>query len=85
MEGVTMIDPSSTYIAANVTISRDVILYPDTWIEGKTIIGDNCLIGPGTFIADSEIGKGCVIRQSSVKNYSLPEKSVIGPFQVLGQ
>ena len=85
MEGVTMINPSSTYIAADVTISRDVILYPDTWIEGKTIIGDNCLIGPGTFIADSEIGKGCVIRQSSVKNYSLPEKSVIGPFQVLGQ
>ena len=83
MEGVTMIDPSSTYITADVTIKRDVILFPNTWIEGKTIIGTNCVIGPGTFIADSEIGNDCVIRQSSVKNYSLSEKSLIGPFQVL--
>jgi len=83
MEGVTMIDPSSTYISVDATIGRDVILYPNTWIEGKTIIGINSVIGPGAYIVNSEVGNSCSIRQSSVKNYSLPEKSHVGPFQIL--
>ena len=48
LEGVTMIDPKSTYIDAEAVIGQDTILYPNTHIEAGTTIGEDCQIGPNT-------------------------------------
>ncbi len=83
MEGVTMVDPAATYIGADVKLERDVFIYPNTWIEGKTSIGQNCTLGPGTFISDSIIGSDSIIQQSSVKKSVLKKGSLIGPFEAI--
>lgn len=46
IEGVTIVDPDSTWISEDTQIGQDTIIYPSTYIEGKNIIGKNCKIGP---------------------------------------
>lgn len=45
-EGVTIVDPDSTWISEDTQIGQDTIIYPATYIEGKNVIGKNCKIGP---------------------------------------
>lgn len=54
--GVTIMDPQSTFIHAGVKIGRDTVVYPSTFIEGKTVIGSSCRIGPHAHLVDSKIG-----------------------------
>jgi len=54
--GVTIMDPDSTFIDSEVEIGRDTIIYPFTWIEGQTKIGENCEIGPGVRLQNALIG-----------------------------
>ncbi len=83
-EGVTMVDPSRTYIGTDVVIGRDTTLYPDCYLEGKTRIGEGCVVGPNTRIVDCEIGDGveirgfCVLAESKVE-----DGAIIGPFSHL--
>ena len=78
--GVTIIDPLTTYIDADVTIGNDTIILPSTMITGKTSIGSSCRIGPGTTIYQSTIGDGCVIRNSALEEATLEDGVSVGPF-----
>ncbi|MCM3708331.1 MULTISPECIES: bifunctional UDP-N-acetylglucosamine diphosphorylase/glucosamine-1-phosphate N-acetyltransferase GlmU [Cytobacillus] len=78
--GVTIIDPSNTYIGADVKISSDTVLYPGTIISGNTTIGSECVIGPNTEISDCRIGEGTVIRQSAAHDSHIGSQVNIGPF-----
>lgn len=55
-KGVTIMDPASTFIDADVEIGQDTVIYPFTWIEGKTVIGENCVLGPNSRFQDMVIG-----------------------------
>ena len=60
--GVTIVDPSSTWISEDTEIGADTIIYPSTYIEGKNKIGKNCKIGPCAHLrGDVEIDDGCKI------------------------
>ena len=78
--GVSIIDPATTYISADAEIGRDTVLLPGTMIEGKTVIGEDCTIGPNSQIMESVIGNGAVIRQSVVIASKLGEDAAVGPF-----
>ncbi|OQR58717.1 bifunctional UDP-N-acetylglucosamine diphosphorylase/glucosamine-1-phosphate N-acetyltransferase GlmU [Bacillus sp. CDB3] len=80
VNGVTIIDPSNTYISADAIIGSDTVLHPGTIIEGNTVIGSDCEIGPHTVIRDSEIGERTVIRQSTVHDSKLGTEVSVGPF-----
>lgn len=54
--GVTIMDPASTFIEAGVKIGRDTIIYPYTWLEGTTEIGEDCEIGPNARFTNVKIG-----------------------------
>ncbi len=54
--GVTIMDPASTFIEASVKIGRDTIIYPYTWLEGSTEIGEDCEIGPNARFTNVKIG-----------------------------
>lgn len=54
--GVTIMDPASTFIEAGVKIGRDTIIYPYTWLEGSTEIGEDCEIGPNARFTNVKIG-----------------------------
>jgi bifunctional UDP-N-acetylglucosamine pyrophosphorylase/glucosamine-1-phosphate N-acetyltransferase len=78
--GVTIIDPSSTYIGPDVEIGQDTILYPGTILAGGTEIGEDCIIGPHTEIHNCKIGKGTAIRQSVAYDSEIGNDVAIGPF-----
>ena len=60
--GVTIVDPSSTWISEDTEIGSDTIIYPATYIEGKNKIGSNCKIGPCAHLrGDVEIADNCKI------------------------
>jgi bifunctional UDP-N-acetylglucosamine pyrophosphorylase/glucosamine-1-phosphate N-acetyltransferase len=71
-QGVTLIDPEATYIESFVSIGRDTVIYPNVYLQGKTVIGENCRIEASVKIVDSilehdvYIKMGCVINQSRV-------------------
>lgn len=80
LDGVTMIDPASTYIEADVTIGKDTTLMPNTYLHGKTEIGEGNLIGPNTIIRDTKIGNRCKILASVLEGAVLEDDVDMGPF-----
>ncbi len=81
--GVTIIDPSSTYIGAEVTIGSDTVIYPGTFLSGKTVIGEDCIIGPSAQIEDSIILDGAKVKQSVLSQAEVGRESTVGPFAYL--
>jgi bifunctional UDP-N-acetylglucosamine pyrophosphorylase/glucosamine-1-phosphate N-acetyltransferase len=79
LEGVTMLDPATTCIGVDVQLGRDVILYPNVRLEGKTRISDGCTLYPGSRIIDSTLDAQVVI-----KDYCVIEESTIGAGAVVG-
>jgi bifunctional UDP-N-acetylglucosamine pyrophosphorylase/glucosamine-1-phosphate N-acetyltransferase len=80
LEGVTILDPATTYIHESVQIGQDTTLYPNTHLTGKTVIGAHCTIGPNSTIFSSTIGDHCEIKGSVVEEAILEAHVEIGPF-----
>ena len=78
--GVTLMDPSHTYIEPGVKIGRDTVIRPNTWLKGETVIGEGCDIGPNTIITDCEIGDHCTILSSVLEKAKCENYVDIGPF-----
>ena len=78
--GVTIVDPQTTYIDADVIIGLDSVILPGTMITGHTRIGDECRIGPYTTIERSVIGDRCIIRNSALEDATLEDDVTMGPF-----
>ncbi|MBB5334942.1 bifunctional UDP-N-acetylglucosamine diphosphorylase/glucosamine-1-phosphate N-acetyltransferase GlmU [Pectinatus brassicae] len=79
-EGVTIMDPATTYIDVDVTVGRDTIIYPSTWIEGQSKIGSNCEIGPCSRFSDTMIGDEAVISFTYAHECEIGAKTTIGPY-----
>lgn len=79
-EGVTLIDPDTTYIDEDVEIGQDTIIKPFTFIEGKSRIGSRCEIGPQTRIKDTLIGDDVNIANSILLQSTVHDRVTVGPF-----
>lgn len=80
LNGVTIVDPSSTYIGADVQIDPDCQIEPMTTLDGSTRIAAGSVIGPNSRVTDSIIGEGCVVLMSHLNGATLSEGSRCGPF-----
>jgi bifunctional UDP-N-acetylglucosamine pyrophosphorylase / glucosamine-1-phosphate N-acetyltransferase len=78
--GVSLIDPTNTYIGSDVQIGSDTVVYPGTTISGGTVIGNDCLIGSNCEIHNCMVGNGTVIRQSAAYDSQIGSDVNIGPF-----
>jgi bifunctional UDP-N-acetylglucosamine pyrophosphorylase/glucosamine-1-phosphate N-acetyltransferase len=78
--GVTIVDPGVTYIDVDVTIGRDTVVLPMTFLEGGTRIGSGCSVGPSTRIVDSTIGDGSEVTFAVVLGAEAGKDVRIGPF-----
>ncbi len=81
--GVTVVDPSTTYVHSTVSIGRDTIILPMTFLEGRTRIGEDCLIGPMTRIVDSVVGNNSKVVRSEVQGAFIGDNVSVGPFSRL--
>lgn len=80
LQGVTIIDPSSTFIEQGVKIGQDTIIYPFTIIEKDTKIEESCLVGPYSHLIDANIGKGVRVWASIIESSTVKEGANIGPY-----
>jgi bifunctional UDP-N-acetylglucosamine pyrophosphorylase/glucosamine-1-phosphate N-acetyltransferase len=80
LSGVTMIDPLSVWIGHEVSIGVDTLLYPGVILEGKTVIGAGCVIGPDTRIADSVLEDEAEASNSVIMDSFIGSGAKIGPF-----
>lgn len=79
--GVTIVDPNSTWISPETQIGQDTIIYPGCVIEGENSIGNNCVLGPDLFISGNVKTKDNVkLIQSNISNAVIGESCSVGPF-----
>jgi len=78
--GVTICDPSNTYIAPSVKIGMDTIIYPGTILEGHTVIGEDCKIGPYTKLMDVTVCDGAEVKFTSGAEAFIGKKTTVGPY-----
>ena len=80
LAGVTIIDPAVTYIEPGVTIGQDTVIWPNTYLRGKTSIGESCTIGPNTIVEDTTIGNDCQILAAVMEKAVVDDEVSVGPF-----
>ena len=80
LNGVTMLDPRQTFIDVTVSIGRDVTLYPGTMLQGSTVVGDGCEIGPDTRLVDCAVGNGAVVEHAVGHDAEVGTGAVVGPY-----
>jgi bifunctional UDP-N-acetylglucosamine pyrophosphorylase/glucosamine-1-phosphate N-acetyltransferase len=78
--GVTLADPETTYIEPEVTIGQDTIILPQSHLQGRTVIGADCVIGPMVVIRDSQLGDRCQVSQSTLEGATVGDGQVVGPY-----
>ena len=78
--GVTLVDPYSTYIESDVTVGPDTIIEPGCILKGKTTIGNNCFIGHNTKIENTQIASHVYIENSVIRDSFIDEEANVGPF-----
>ena len=81
--GVTITDPATTFIDADVKIGRDTVILPFSFISGESSIGEKCVIGPFAQVNESTIGDACRIERAHVDKSRLAQDVHIGPFSRL--
>ncbi len=65
-DGVTLMDPASTFIEKSVKIAPDTVIYPNTWLQGATEIGEDCEIGPNVRLENVKVADGCRVEFTHV-------------------
>ena len=79
--GVTFIDPSHAYIGPDAQVGRDCIIYPNVSIEGKSVIGEGCVIRSGVRITNSRLGDDVTVKDHSIiVDSEIGANCSVGPF-----
>ena len=82
-DGVTVMDPATTWLDADVVLAPDVTILPGTQLLGATVVGENAVIGPDTTLKDCEIGAGARVVRTHGELAVIGPSAVVGPFSYL--
>ncbi|EAP97213.1 putative UDP-N-acetylglucosamine pyrophosphorylase [Janibacter sp. HTCC2649] len=82
-EGVTIVDPATTWIDADVTLGRDATILPNTQLLGATSVGAGARIGPDTTLTDTEVGEGAEVKRTEANLAQIGAQATVGPFSYL--
>ncbi len=83
LAGVTMLDPSTAYVEPSVELAADVVLEPNVILRGRTRIGAGTVIGAGSQILDTIVGRDCRVWASVLESSEVEDGATIGPFSHL--
>ncbi len=81
--GVTVQDPTTTYVSADADLVADVTLLAGTHLEGKTRIGAGSVVGPGAQLIDTTVGEGCTLSYCVVRDSIVGDGAEVGPYASL--
>lgn len=82
-EGVTVIDPATTWIDDDATLAPDVTILPNTQILRATVIAEGATIGPDTTLVDCEVGEDAIVKRTDANLAVIGPRSTVGPFSYL--
>jgi len=82
-EGVTVVDPATTWVDVTVSLGRDVVLHPGTQLHGATTVAPGAQVGPDTTLVDTEVGEGASIVRTHAVEARIGPEAVVGPFTYL--
>ena len=78
--GVTLMDPDSTFVDSGVIVGRDTVIYPFTWLEGKTVVGEGCTLGPSSRFTDAKIGNSVTAHFVYAHECEIESGATMGPY-----
>lgn len=78
--GVTLMDPDSIFVDSDVVIGRDTVIYPFTWLEGKTVVGEGCILGPSSRFTDAKIGNDVTAHFVYAHECEIESGATMGPY-----
>lgn len=78
--GVSVLDPSATYVDVDVEVGRDTVLYPGTILERGTRVGERSTIGPNTHLTNVEVGDDAVVHSTRGVDAVVGDAATVGPF-----
>ena len=81
--GISIIDPTTTWIDATVKIEANATIYPGSWLQGSTSVAEDAVIGPRTTLHNVSVGAGALVLESHCTDSTIGEKSNVGPFSFL--
>lgn len=79
-EGVTIVDPDTTYLEPELRIGRDTVIYPNTTIGRLSEVGERCVIGPNARLSNAKVGDRVEVRESVILDSELGSNIHVGPF-----
>lgn len=83
LNGVTIVNPDDTYIEVDVKIGRDTVIEPGAYLKGKTVIGEDAIIGPNSEIIESTIEDNVKIVHSVIEYSTVKKGADVGPYSHL--
>lgn len=83
LAGVTVVDPASTWVHAEVDLAPDVTLLPGTSLEGATSVSSGATIGPDTTLIDVEVGENATVTRTHAELSVIGDGATVGPFSYL--
>lgn len=82
-EGVTILDPETTWIEDDVELSRDVTVLPGSFLQGRTVVGEGAVVGPYATLIDATVDAGATVERSRVQGTHIGAQATIGPWTYL--
>ena len=82
-DGVTVMDPATTWIDADVVLAPDVTILPGTQLLGATVVAEDAVVGPDTTLKDCEIGEGARVVRTHGELATVGADATVGPFSFL--
>jgi bifunctional UDP-N-acetylglucosamine pyrophosphorylase/glucosamine-1-phosphate N-acetyltransferase len=79
-EGVTMVDPATTYVDAGVVLEPDVRILPNTMLGGTTVVRSGAVVGPDCDLVDTVVLNDAVVRQTVARESTIGEGATVGPY-----
>jgi bifunctional UDP-N-acetylglucosamine pyrophosphorylase / glucosamine-1-phosphate N-acetyltransferase len=83
LAGVTVVDPQTTWLDAQVELEPDVTIRPGTQLHGRTVVRAGAVVGPDTTLTDTEVGGGATVVRTHAEGASIGEGASVGPFTYL--
>jgi bifunctional UDP-N-acetylglucosamine pyrophosphorylase/glucosamine-1-phosphate N-acetyltransferase len=82
-DGVTVMDPATTWIESDVRLAPDVVLLPNTQLLGATVVAEDAVVGPDTTLKDCEVGAGARVVRVHGELAVVGEGANVGPYSYL--
>ncbi len=83
LDGVTVVDPATTWVDVTVTFERDAVVHPGTQLSGATHLGEGAEVGPNSRLKDTKVGAGARVDNTVADGAVVGAQASVGPYAYL--